>query len=99
MPWRQNVWAQFFLSPSNPVIFKNPSSPQPTQPPPLFVPLRISKRTHPRFILFAQTSNNPTQEPRETAREMINESSDNSGGAAEVAFVLRFLLLNFTFTG
>uniref|UniRef100_A0A6N2LSI4 Uncharacterized protein n=1 Tax=Salix viminalis TaxID=40686 RepID=A0A6N2LSI4_SALVM len=47
---------------------------QPNLPPPFFPP-KISKRTHPRFLLSAQTSSSssPTQEPSEPAREMKNE--------------------------
>jgi hypothetical protein len=53
---------------------------QPNLPLPSF-PLKISKKTHLRFLLSAQTnSNNPTQEPKEPAQEMNYESSNNNGG-------------------
>ncbi|KAL9365683.1 hypothetical protein Peur_043556 [Populus x canadensis] len=58
---------------------------QPNLPLPSF-PLKISKKTHLRFLLSAQTnnSNNPTQEPKEPAQEMNYESSNNNGGGGDL---------------
>ncbi|KAG6763447.1 hypothetical protein POTOM_030863 [Populus tomentosa] len=59
---------------------------QPNLPLPSF-PLKISKKTHLRFLLSAQTNNsssNPTQEPKEPAQEINYESSNNNGGGSDL---------------